>query len=228
MNERLEGVLSAVLVLVALAVATTFVHREFFAGPRDTASVVAQPPQRVDNWKELLDNSVVLGDPAAQVTLVELADLECPFCKRLNESVLSIRRRFGHRVAFGFVHFPLDMHRFARPAARAAECANALGRFEQFVNVVYDKQDSLGLKTWLSYARDAGIRDTNRFQRCVGATTPVPRIEAGVALARRMGARGTPTVILNGWRYFTPPDEKELERAVLAVLAGKEPFTSRR
>lgn len=56
-------------------------------------------------------------------------------------------RRLGVRsddIAFYLVHLPLPGHRFARPAARASECAHAEGRFAEMVDAIYDSQDSLG------------------------------------------------------------------------------------
>jgi protein-disulfide isomerase len=112
----------------------------------------------------------------------------------------------------------------ALPAARAAECASASGRFSEMLDALYSGQDSLGLKTWSSYARDAGIEDTIGFSRCNSNPETPQLVSAGTALARRLGVNGTPTLILNGWRYgYTPPDT-ELFRAIDDILASRSPY----
>jgi protein-disulfide isomerase len=120
------------------------------------------------------------------------------------------------------VHFPLPQHRFARPAARAAECAHDQGLFDKFQDLVYSKQDSLGLKSWISYAEEARVPELRRFERCVADTARVARIEAGILLDKQLAVRGTPTVILNGSRFWNPPSQTELLQAIAALKDGKQ------
>jgi protein-disulfide isomerase len=166
-----------------------------------------------------------LGPAGAPIQTVEFTDFECPYCRQFHATLRSVRQRFGESVAVNLVHFPLPMHRFAFPAARAAECAERQGRFSWFVDVVYGKQDSLGLKTWTSYAKDAQVGDTALFLRCVTDTARVPRIDAGVALGKRINIVSTPTVIVNGWRIDGTPPESLVIRVVSDLLTGREPFS---
>jgi len=50
------------------------------------------------------------------------------------------------------------------------------------------------------------------------------RVASGLALAAKEGINGTPTVILNGWRYGVPPSDTELVRAIGDILAGRRPY----
>ncbi len=69
------------------------------------------------------------GPGDAWVTIVEFADFECPYC-RVEEPVLqAITAAYGSDVRVVFKHFPLGFHPDAWPAAIAAECARAQGRF---------------------------------------------------------------------------------------------------
>jgi hypothetical protein len=113
-----------------------------------------------------------------------------------------------------FVHFPLPIHRFAVQAAQATECASLKGRFLNFIDAVYRKQDSLGLKSWGSYALEAGIVDTAAIARCAHDSTPFKRVEAGRELGLRWQILGTPTVIINGLRYASPPTKREIDRVI--------------
>lgn len=222
-SSRAETASLWLLVLAACAVAAAVVRREFF-GRRTPMRAVAdsRPPEFVRDWPQILTAGIVLGSSSAKVQIVEFADLECPACRLFQDDLRAARAEFGDDVAVVFVHYPLPQHRFARPAARAAECAHDQGQFDLFQDLIYSKQDSLGLKPWASYAKDVRVPDLQRFAKCASDTTRVARIEAGVALGKQLAIPGTPTVIVNGWRFWNPPDRSELFRTVAALRDGKQ------
>lgn len=222
MNRAFESALSAILTIAAIAIAAVLVRREFFAKP--TVSPATRSSEYVADWQALAFKGRTVGNSAAKVTIFEFTDLECPFCRLFNGTLKNVRSRFPTEVAYVIIHLPLSMHRFAKPAARAAECAGQAGRFSQMVDALFEKQDSLGLKSWRSFAQAAGVEDSLTFDRCVALTTPVTKIEEGLEVAKRLGVSSTPTVILNGWRYGAPPTEDELVRAIEDILAGRRPY----
>lgn len=156
---------------------------------------------------------------------MEFVDLECPFCRRYQATLQRVADQFGSAVSLVFLHYPLDMHRFARPAAQASECAERQGRFREFVEAAYAKQDSFGLKAWVSVAREAGVPDTAGFLRCLEGA-PATRIDSARAAGEGIPVRGTPTLVVNGWTFRSPPPESELVRVITELLAGREPFES--
>lgn len=116
-----------------------------------------------------------------------------------------------------FRHWPLPKHRFSYPAARAAECSHRQGRFDAFHDHVYELQDSLGLKSWVDFAIEAGVKDTIQFKTCIRETSPVPAIETDIHVAESLKLEGTPSVFINGMQYSIPPDSTELYRVVMAT-----------
>jgi len=219
MTSLLERLSSAALGVAALAVAAVLVHREFSGQP--ARSALRHESGRVAEWRDALDVGHVIGDSAAPLRLIEFADLECPFCRQFHGTAQAVLAKHSKDVALVYVHTPIASHRFAEPAARAAECAFLQGRFESFLDRVYARQDSLGLKSWVSFARDAGVVDTIPFAKCVAANLPTPAIARGTALAKRLRIEGTPTVLLNDWRFGSPPTEQELETAIDTILSRK-------
>jgi len=173
------------------------------------------------NWREALDAGRVIGPSTAPLKLIEFADLECPFCRSFHKVVLSVLAKYPEDVALVFVHAPLNGHRFAHPAARAAECAQDQGRFALFVDHLYTGQDSPGLKTWVAFARDAGVQDTSRFAQCAASNATMEIAERGTEVARKLEIRGTPTVLLNDWRFGSPPSVEELETAIDSLRKRK-------
>lgn len=123
-----------------------------------------------------------------------------------------------------YVPFPLAQHRFAASAARGAECAAQHQRLDAWLDVVYRKQDSLGLKSWGAFAAEAGLTDTAVIARCASSPARVARIDAGRAWGQALDVTGTPTVIVNGWRLPGTPTDAELHRIVDELLAGRPPF----
>jgi protein-disulfide isomerase len=224
MNKRLESGLSFVLTLAAVVMAAGIVKREFFSETAVAATAAATSASFVDNWRDALPVGVSLADSKAPIKIVEFSDLECPSCRSFHHVLGEVLKERRGTVDAVFVHFPLSQHRFARPAARAAECAAVDGSFARFVGAIYDKQDSLGLRSWGAFARDAGIQDTARIAKCASASGKVARIDDGLAFGNKIGALFTPTVMINGWRLGTVPSKEELNRIIEALVQGKKPF----
>jgi len=224
-TTQVERVLSWLLTLAAVSIAAILAHREFLGG----ASRQGPPqlkPTLVPQWETLLTAGNEIGKPDAPIKLIEFADFECPACRQFHGALSSVLQRYGpERVSLVFIHFPLKQHRFAQLAARASECAKAQGGFGRLHDVLFDKQDSLGLKPWSSYAVDAGITDTLKFMACQRDTARVDRIVAGLEAGKKLSVMGTPTVLINGWRLARPPSEAEFITMIDRVLAGKAPVS---
>lgn len=86
--------------------------------------------------------------------------------------------------------------------------------------LLFEKQDSLALKTWRSYADEAGVQDLDAFDLCMESHTVDARIEADRAAAHVAGALGTPTVLVNGLRLGGVPSRKDLDDAISTALGN--------
>ena len=110
-----------------------------------------------------------------------------------------------------------------RTVQAVASAIEREGAFPEWTHTVYEKQDSLGLLTWARLAAIAGAADTAFIQQCAMDAKPVQNIEMGLKLGQSMGVSGTPTILLNGWRYAQTPTERELLSAVSKILRGETP-----
>jgi protein-disulfide isomerase len=229
MNLSRERALDTFLIVCTTILVGAVVRREFFPPP--TADARATQHEYIENWKDLLPASISLGNPAAKIVILEFADLECPGCRKFHSTLAAARAKYGSEVAYAFIHYPLDQHRFAKVAARALECAHDQGRADEFLTLVYELQDSIGLKTWASFGQSAAVPSIPQFVSCVESREEVPRINAGIDFGSRIQVRATPTVIVNGWRFDQTPTEPELTKAMDAIRNQRPPFqeyTSRR
>lgn len=221
---RYERILTALLVIAAIVIAAVNVYR-FVISPGNPSGTRAQSASVFDDWQDLLREGIALdSNTTAPVTIAYFGDLECPGCARFHHAIESVKSEFNNQVSSVFVHYPLPNHRFAIPGAIAAECAAAENRIPAFIASVYAKQDSLGLRPWQAFAMDAGVQDSAQFAECVTNTKTVLRISRGMEFGARVGVRGTPTVIVNGWRFDFPPDPKTLADAVRRLIAGHTPL----
>jgi protein-disulfide isomerase len=225
MPASFERGVSLLLSLCAVTIAGSVVWREFAGLPADRPSNRASYPEFLSGWETALGIGIRVGPESARVKIVEFADLECPACRRFQNVIREVLQEYPQDVALFFVHLPLPGHRFAMPAARAVECAEREGRFIPMVEAVFAKQDSLGIKSWGSFAWDAGIRDSAAIAACARDDHPVARISAGAALAERLQVLATPTVLVNGWQFLGPTKQR-LVNAIEAVRKGRAPNQS--
>lgn len=138
------------------------------------------------------------GPANAPVTIVNFSDFQCPFCRRASDYLDRVRARHRDDVTVIYRHFPL--HEFASDAAIAAECANTQGRFEELRRLMFAKRESIGIKSWSSFAAAAGVGDSAAFRVCMRSAEPRAAVVrdslAGVALEMT----GTPTFLINDLR----------------------------
>ncbi len=90
-------------------------------------------------------------------------------------------------------------------------------------SLLFSKQQSFGAVPWSDFAQQAEIPDMERFDACIKDPGRLERIDQGMRLADAFGVRGTPTIIVNGWRLVAPPSSADFERFVKNVAAGRPP-----
>lgn len=122
-----------------IAVSLFMVNSNKPAGPQDPSDIRIQNeirgPQADDH---------IIGNPKADVVIVEYSDTECPFCKVFHETMHQIVTEYGDsgKVAWVYRHFPIpQLHPKAPKQAEALECAAELGGnegFWKFTNKVYE------------------------------------------------------------------------------------------
>lgn len=219
-RELFHNTATGVMVACALVITVLVVRREFFPpeGVDTTAVRGAGEGEDVREWRAYAAEGHRMGPNGAPVTLVEFSDFQCPACRKLASSLQSIRAKYPEEVLLVYRHFPLSSHAFAVPAARASECAAVQGRFEQFHDALFAKQDSIGILPWSRFARVAEVEDLNAFERCVREVGPVPALHQDTLAGNRIGITGTPTLLLNGRRLIGAPPLAVLERYVQQEL----------
>jgi protein-disulfide isomerase len=137
------------------------------------------------------------GRDDALVTLVVFDDFECPYCGRLAPTLDELRAGYGDRLRIVFRHNPLPFHQHAMAAHEAAMEAAAQGKFWAMYEQLFAHQRALERADLERYARAIGL-DLARFRAALDDGRHRAAIEADQAEAKALGARGTPTVFVNG------------------------------
>lgn len=158
-------------------------------------------------WKPPADNipkvlpvgkSFSRGPENAALTIVEFSDLQCPYCAQVAPILDSVSKVYPKDVRLVFKHFPLSFHPQARAAAAAAIAAGKQGKFFEFRFEAADHFRNLGDSLYIAVARKLGL-NVERFKQDMSLTPEVNQIlEEDMALGRKVGVEGTPTIFVNG------------------------------
>jgi protein-disulfide isomerase len=136
------------------------------------------------------------GPANAPVKIIEFSDYECPFCKRAEGTVQEVVKAYGDKVRLVYRDYPLPFHDHARPAAEAAACANAQGKFWDYHNKLMASKD-LSADKLKSLADEVGL-DRAKFDDCIANKPHAAAIEKDMADGAKAGVNGTPSFFING------------------------------
>lgn len=212
-TNRFEVVATWILALSALAIAILLALRVFGGGPTDSTLQLGSPSPQLESVGAF---SLELADSTAGVRIVEFVDLQCTACAHYHKSVLAplLKEPRFTAVSLKLVHFPLDVHPLARDAALASECAREQNRMGEFVELALHNQRSFGPSAWTRIASESGVADTVQFGECVRTARYASRVAEGERLALAVGAKGTPTLALNGRVFNRLPRLDELKEHI--------------
>jgi protein-disulfide isomerase len=161
------------------------------------------------------DTTAGFGPKDAAVHIVEFSDFECPYCARAAPPIEELKKKYGDRVRFSFRHFPLSFHPNARPAAEAAQCAEAQDKFWAFHDAVFARSSELGGGGVRTAAEEAGL-DLAKLDACLASGEAAKQVDADMALASEAGVSGTPSFFLDGRQFEGGPSD--LAEAIEAAL----------
>jgi protein-disulfide isomerase len=178
----------------------------------------APPPDRGSSntaedtavWKVPVGNAPVRGSAAALVTIVEFGDFQCPYCKRVEETLTKVLSTYGNKVRLAWRDEALPFHPRALPAANLAREARA----EKGQAAFWAVHDALFASQKLedadleAIARSAGL-DVSRSMSAVTQSKYKAAIELDGEVADDFQASGTPHFFINGRRLVgAQPFEK--------------------
>ncbi len=152
-----------------------------------------------------LENISVDDDPAsgpstAPVTVIMFSDFQCSACAATHPALKKAIEQFPGKVRFVVRDFPLEsIHENAFAAARAANAANAQGKFFEYTEILYKNQGALDAASLKRYATQVGL-NAAQFDIDFNAEKAAAEIRKDVADGEAYGINSTPTIFVNGRR----------------------------
>jgi protein-disulfide isomerase len=146
------------------------------------------------------------GSPKAPVTVYEMSDFQCPYCRKFaQETFPGLERSYitTGKVRWVFINFPLtDLHNHAAAAAQLALCAAKQNGFWRVHDLLFQHQDTWApLKEagpfFVSLADSAGL-SKQALVTCLEAPETLQAVQADAEGAERSGAGSTPTFYIEG------------------------------
>lgn len=140
----------------------------------------------------------VLGAADAPLTIIEFSDLQCPHCARFAlETFPRLRERYVDtgRVRYASRDLPLPFHAFAVPAAIAARCAAAQGRYWDYREALMRRQSRLVDEPYDALAAEFGL-DVPRFAGCRADPDTAAAVGEDARLAAGNGIASTPSFVV--------------------------------
>jgi protein-disulfide isomerase len=139
----------------------------------------------------------IRGNAAGVPVVIEYSDFQCSFCREMHATLKSLTE--GGQIVWVFRSFPLtNIHPVAMDAAVAAECASQQGKFWQYADALFEKQEQLKPNVFGDVAASTGL-ELEKFKNCQ-LSSGVAAVQAQIAAANSLGIDSTPTLFINSKR----------------------------
>ncbi len=213
----------SVIVVLALALIVAFAILL-----RDSRNRGEGMYQRAGLKVPLRDNEHLWGVPTAPVKIVEYAEAECIYCKRLHPVLLRIVDENKGNVALVYRHFPLSIHTKSFNEAIALECATEAGgssSFWSYLETLYEATPSnnkIDLAVLPELAQTVGI-PKEVFNECLTSNRHEARVRDDIESGFMLDVDSVPQLFVtapNGkvFVFRKSPSYAVLNATVLGAL----------
>lgn len=174
----------------------------------------------------LVNQTIMLhGEPSrgaagAKVTLVEVSDYHCPFCRRhMQQTQPQIDAAYiaTGKVRYVFVDYPIEqLHPDAFKAHEAANCAGEQGKYWEMHGQLFAKP-TREVEELVQQAQGIGL-DPQAFRACMTSGKYLTPIRESVERMQQLGVDSTPLFLVG----LTPAPGQPFK--VAKVVKGALPF----
>lgn len=159
----------------------------------------------------------VAGNPNGDVTVVEFYDVRCPYCRRMVPVMAELIRR-DPNVRVVYKDFPI-LGPASTLGARALLAAQKQGGYFKLHAVLMTGAPNVDQDGLRAAAGRAGL-DWDRLQRDMGDPEIMGRINANLALGKRLDLQGTPAYVIGQQVLPGAVDIADLLAAIAAARRG--------
>lgn len=176
----------------------------------------------------LIDASIdISGAPAnghasAPVTLVEISDYHCPFCRRhVQQTQPKLYSDYvqTRKVRHVFIHYPIEqLHPDAYKSHEAASCAADQGKFWELHAKLFEAPAKTH-EQLTALAQSTGL-DVSAFRSCLESGKHAQAVKESVSRVQQLGVSGTPMFLIGE----TPGGSGALK--VKMTIEGAQPYSA--
>jgi len=149
-----------------------------------------------------LDDDPIRGNPDAPITIVEFSDYQCPFCARFYAQTLPLLLEEyidEGKVNLVYRDFPVQrIHPNALSAAAAAECADDQGKYWEYHDTLFEKQNAWAkldsnsaISTFSQFATEIEL-EQQQFDNCLESGKYLEEVQADFSDGKNYQVTGTP------------------------------------
>ena len=119
------------------------------------------------------------------------------YCKRLESLLDQLVEKYPQKIKVAYKNFPVQSHKYAETAARAALAAGKQGQFWPFHNKLFDNYNRLNDDKIREIVRELKL-DAAKFEKDWQDPEIAAAVQSDMAEGRQVGVRSVPTVFING------------------------------
>ncbi len=167
------------------------------------------------------------GNDNAKVVITEFADMQCPACASISNTLSAIYKEYGDRILIVFRNYPLDsscnssvqarIHDQACNAAILARCAGQYGKFWQYHDIAFSRQSSMNAANLRQWGAEIGLTE-EQMTTCLNSKDMKDKLAEDVALGNKLGVDSTPTLFINGRKLLGGRSISDLKSEIDELL----------
>lgn len=166
-------------------------------------------------------NEPAMGSASAKLTIMEISDYQCPFCRRQSQQafpqLVEEYVKTG-KVQYMFVDYPIaQLHPTAARSHEAAICAGDQGKYWEMHVSLFRSPVAKDDAALSAQAKAVGL-DMRAFEACLSSGRHAASIQASVGRMEQLGISGTPMTVIG----LTPAPGQPLK--VLKYVYGAQPY----
>ncbi len=189
-----------------------------------SSSGSSNEPVVVDPSKFTVRAANRAGNPNAKVTVIEFSDFQCPYCERFYQTVEArLRQTYvdAGKAIFIYKHSAF-LGQESVWAAQAAECAADQGKFWEFHDLLFDRQNGENQGAFtkdklLGFAQEMKL-NMSQFEPCLKNDETLSRVQTDTQEGEQAGVRGTPTFFINGQQFVGAQPFEAFQAAIDKAL----------
>jgi protein-disulfide isomerase len=162
-----------------------------------------------------------MGNQSAKVTIVEVSDYHCPFCRRSAQQtfpqIVTDYVKTG-KAQYAFVDYPIaQLHPDAFRSHEAAACAADQGKFWEMHLNLWTGTPVRDVEGLTAKATAVGL-DVGAFKTCLASGKHSAAVKDSVSRMERLGIGGTPMTLVG----ITPEPGQPMK--IVQYIYGAKPY----